>query len=55
MQQNMLNSWDDMFSNNDIWRPPSLSDITPTIFSKMLTHLGSEGSIYNFVIDKVSR
>ena len=29
-----------------IWRPPSLSELTPMIFSIGLTHLGSEASIY---------
>ena len=29
-----------------IWRPPSLSEITPMDFNTWLTHLGSEASIY---------
>ena len=28
-----------------IWRPPSLSELTPTIINTELTHLGSEASI----------
>ena len=28
-----------------IWRPPSLSELTPIIFITGLTHLGSEASI----------
>ena len=26
------------------WRPPTLSELTPIIFKKELTHLGSEAS-----------
>ena len=29
-----------------IWRPPSLSELSPMIFSMGLTHLGSEATIY---------
>ena len=28
----------------NIWRPPSLSELTPMISNKGLTHLGSEAS-----------
>ena len=28
----------------NIWRPPSLSELTPMIFNTGLTHLGSEAS-----------
>ena len=34
-------------SNQDIWMPPSLSELTPMVFNTGLTHLGSEASIYN--------
>ena len=30
---------------NAIWRPPSLSELTPIIYDMVLTHLGSEASI----------
>ena len=30
-----------------IWRPPSLSELTPMIFNMVLTHLGLETFIYN--------
>ena len=33
-----------------IWRPPSLSELTPIIFSAGLTHLGSETSIYVVIV-----
>ena len=33
-----------------IWRPPSLSELTPMIFNMGLTHSGSESSIYMSVI-----
>ena len=29
-----------------MWKPPSLSELTPMIFNKGVTHLGSEASIY---------
>ena len=29
-----------------IWRPPSLSELTPYLIQLGLTHLGSEASIY---------
>ena len=29
-----------------IWKPPSLSELTPMIFNTDLTHLGSEAFIY---------
>ena len=29
-----------------IWRPPSLSELTPMVYNTGLTHLGSEASIY---------
>ena len=32
--------------NLNIWRPPSLSELTPMLFNMGLTHLGSETSIY---------
>ena len=35
---------------NYIWRPPSLSELTPMIFDMGLTHLGSEASIYHILI-----
>ena len=31
----------------DIWRPPSLRELTPMIFNTGLTHLDSEASIYS--------
>ena len=37
----MANFWSIPF----IWRPPSLSELTPMIFNTGLTHLGSEASI----------
>ena len=30
----------------DIWRPPSLNELTPMLFDNGLAHLGSETSIY---------
>ena len=33
-----------------IWRPPSLSELTPIILNIELTYLGKEASIYNFKI-----
>ena len=35
-----------IFFNIYIWRPPSLSELTPMIFNTGLTHLGSEASNY---------
>ena len=32
-----------------IWRPPSLSELTPMIFDMGLTHFGSEASFYVFI------
>ena len=29
----------------NIWRPPTLSELTPMMFNMGLTHLGSEASI----------
>ena len=36
-----------IMDNKDIWRPPSLSELTPTIFNMGLTHLGSDASKYS--------
>ena len=33
-----------------IWRPPSLSELTPMILDIGLTHLGSWVSIFNYLI-----
>ena len=33
-----------------IWRPPSLSELTPIIFTIELTHLGSDNSLRYFKI-----
>ena len=33
--------------NKYIWKPSSLSELTPTIFNMDLTHLGSEASTNN--------
>ena len=32
-----------------IWRPPSLSELTPMIFNTGLTHLGSESSVCKLI------
>ena len=32
--------------HNCIWRPPSLSKLTPVVFNTGLTHLGSDASKY---------
>ena len=37
-----------LIGSNTIWRPPSLSELTP-IFSLELTYLDSETSIYHFI------
>ena len=34
------------FQTNTVWRPKSLSEITPFIFNIELTHFGSEASIH---------
>ena len=34
------------FTYIQLWRPPSLSELTPMIFDMGLTHLGSEASKY---------
>ena len=34
-----------------IWRPPSLSGLTPMIFNMGLTHLASEGSNRDSLMD----
>ena len=34
---------------NSIWRPLSLSELTPMISNAGLTHLGSEASISNMI------
>ena len=46
-QRYNLNKLYDFFRH--IWRPPSLSELTPMIFNTGLTHLGSEASIYSSV------
>ena len=33
-----------LINTDKIWRPPSLSGLTPIIFNRGLTHLGSEAS-----------
>ena len=35
---------------SDIWRPPSLNELTQMIFNMELTHLGSEASIYQLIL-----
>ena len=37
-------------SSHVIWRPPSLSELTPYQITSGLTHLGSEASIYTKVL-----
>ena len=32
---------------NNVWRPPTLSELSQMIFNMGLTHLGSEVSIYS--------
>ena len=38
-----------------IWKPPSLGELTPIIFNKGLTHLGSEASIYLIIFGSSSQ
>ena len=34
----------------NMWRPPSLSELTPMVFNEGLTHLDSEASICKYYI-----
>ena len=44
--ENKNNTFEDPnLTRTVIWRPPSLSKLTPIIFNTGLTHLGSEASI----------
>ena len=39
-----------LIAKQHIWRPPSISELTPMIFNTVLTHLGSKAAIYTNLI-----
>ena len=45
MKIHYLRELQDQILNENIWRPPSLSGLTPIIFDMELTHLGLEITI----------